>query len=312
MRRGVGIAILQTHSAWGKRAPLCNLGRFQLEFATMTEFQTFTRQDHAGVAIVSFDHPPINLVDRAMVIDLMRLVRDLEDDVQTRVVIFRSANPEFFLAHYDLASQLDQPPMTLLPGTASPLSELFTGFSRLQQVTIGELRGRARGAGSEFLLALDMRFAALETAVLGQPEVAVGLLPGAGGTVRLTQMLGRARALEACLGGEDFDASTAERYGWINRAMPESQLSGFCNDLARRIAGFPASGIDHIKAVVDGVSAASETALIDESQRFVPGMNEQETISRVRWMLGQGGQSDGDMERNLGDRLGRFSKSPGE
>lgn len=166
----------------------------------MSDYRTFTREDRDGVAVVSFSHPPINLVDRAMVIDLLHLADELERDSDTRVVLLRSANPDFFLAHYDLGSQLDAPPMKLPAGMASPLSALFSRFSRLPQVTIGELRGRARGAGSEFLLALDMRFASRERALLGQPEVAVGLLPGAGGTVRLAQLLGRGRALEVCLG----------------------------------------------------------------------------------------------------------------
>lgn len=272
----------------------------------MSEYQSFTREDHEGVAVVQFNHLPINLVDRTMVIDLLRLAQKLEDDHQTKVVIFRSDNPEFFLAHYDLGSELDAPPVALPPGTTSPLSGLFSRLSRLPQVTIGELRGRARGAGSEFLLALDMRFAARETAVLGQPEIGVGLLPGAGGTVRLTQMLGRGRALEVCLGGEDFDADTAELYGWINRALPGEQLSPFCDALARRIAGFPAKGISNVKAVVDSVSRPDEDTLADESQRFVADMHEQETIDRVRWLLSQGGQTQGAMELKLGELLDRY------
>lgn len=275
----------------------------------MSEYQSFTREDHEGVAVVRFSHLPINLVDRTMVIDLLRLAQKLEDDHQTKVVIFRSDNPEFFLAHYDLGSELDAPPVALPPGTTSPLSGLFSRLSRLPQVTIGELRGRARGAGSEFLLALDMRFAARETAVLGQPEIGVGLLPGAGGTVRLTQMLGRGRALEVCLGGEDFDANTAELYGWINRALPGEQLSGFCDALARRIAGFPAKGIGNVKAVVDSVSRPDEDTLADESQRFVADMHEQETIDRVRWLLSQGGQTQGAMELKLGELLDRYPLS---
>ncbi|MCG2579775.1 MAG: enoyl-CoA hydratase/isomerase family protein [Marinobacter sp.] len=272
----------------------------------MSEYQSFTREDHEGVAVVQFNHLPINLVDRTMVIDLLRLAQKLEDDHQTKVVIFRSDNPEFFLAHYDLGSELDAPPVAMPPGTTSPLSGLFSRLSRLPQVTIGELRGRARGAGSEFLLALDMRFAARETAVLGQPEIGVGLLPGAGGTVRLTQMLGRGRALEVCLGGEDFDADTAELYGWINRALPGEQLSPFCDALARRIAGFPAKGISNVKAVVDSVSRPDEDTLADESQRFVADMHEQETIDRVRWLLSQGGQTQGAMELKLGELLDRY------
>ncbi|MBD9677265.1 enoyl-CoA hydratase/isomerase family protein [Pseudomonas sp. PDM18] len=272
----------------------------------MSNYRTFTREDRDGVAVVSFRHPPINLVDRAMVIDLLHLADELERDSDTRVLLLRSANPDFFLAHYDLGSQLDAPPMKLPAGMASPLSALFSRFSRLPQVTIGELRGRARGAGSEFLLALDMRFASREHALLGQPEVAVGLLPGAGGTVRLAQMLGRGRALEVCLGGEDFDADTAERYGWINRALADAELEGFCDALARRIAAFPAAGVAHVKALVEQVTAADQAALVEESQRFVGDMSAPETLERVRWMMDNGGQRDGDLERDLGAALGRY------
>lgn len=272
----------------------------------MSDYRTFTREDRDGVAVVSFSHPPINLVDRAMVIDLLHLADELERDSDTRVVLLRSANPDFFLAHYDLGSQLDAPPMKLPAGMASPLSALFSRFSRLPQVTIGELRGRARGAGSEFLLALDMRFASRERALLGQPEVAVGLLPGAGGTVRLAQLLGRGRTLEVCLGGEDFDADTAERYGWINRALPDAELEGFCEALARRIAAFPAAGIAHVKAVVEQVTAADQAALVEESQRFVGDMSAPGTLERVRWMMDNGGQQDGELERDLGAALGRY------
>lgn len=272
----------------------------------MSDYRTFTREDRDGVAVVSFRHPPINLVDRAMVIDLLHLADELERDADIRVVLFRSANPDFFLAHYDLGSQLDAPPMKLPAGMASPLSALFSRFSRLPQVTIGELRGRARGAGSEFLLALDMRFASRERALLGQPEVAVGLLPGAGGTVRLAQLLGRGRALEVCLGGEDFDAETAERYGWINRALADAELEGFCTALALRIAAFPVAGIAHVKAVVEQVTAADQAALVEESQRFVGDMSAAATLERVRWMMDNGGQRDGDLERDLGAALGRY------
>ena len=275
----------------------------------MNPYRSLTRHDHDGVALIVFDHPPINLVDRELVIDLLNLAKALEGETQTRVVIFRSANPEFFLAHYDLGSQLGKPAPPLAEGQASVLSALFSRYSRLPQVTIGELRGRARGAGSEFLLALDMRFASRERGVLGQPEVAIGLLPGAGGTVRLTQLLGRGRALEVCLGGADFDADSAERYGWINRAVADAELQAFVEALARRIAGFPASGIAHIKAVVDGLSAADGAALVAESQRFVGDLAAPETVERVQWLMANGGQTDGVMERDLGALLARYPQA---
>lgn len=273
----------------------------------MSTYRTLSRTDRDGVAVITFDHPPINLVDRDLVIDLLKLAQALEADRQTRVVIFRSANPAFFLAHFDLSGKgSNKPPAPLPEGEASVLSQLFTRYSRLPQVTIGELRGRARGAGSEFLLALDMRFASRERAVLGQPEAALGILPGAGGTVRLTQLLGRARALEVCLGCADFDAELAERYGWINRALPDAEIEAFVDELARRIALFPESGIAHVKALVDRLSAADNAGLVDESQRFAAAMTAPQTAERMRWMAGRGSGSDSLFERDMGAWLGSY------
>lgn len=276
----------------------------------MSTYRTLARTDRDGVAVITFDHPPINLVDRDLVIDLLKLAQALEDDRQTRVVIFRSANPDFFLAHFDLSNKgSSKPPAPLPAGEASLLSQLFTRYSRLRQVTIGELRGRARGAGSEFLLALDMRFASRERAVLGQPEAALGIIPGAGGTVRLSQLLGRARALEVCLGCADFDAELAERYGWINRALPDDQIEAFVDEQARRIALFPESGIAHIKALVEQLSAADGAGLVEESQRFAAAMEAPQMAERMRWMAANGGSTDSSLEREMGELLGRYPHS---
>ncbi|MCW7541770.1 enoyl-CoA hydratase/isomerase family protein [Aquabacterium sp. A7-Y] len=272
----------------------------------MSTYRTLHRQDSKGVAVIHFNNPPINLVDRALLVDLMTLTKALESDQDVRVVIFRSAHPDFFLAHYDLAGEIGGKPLALPEGKASPLSALLTRISRLPQVTIGELQGRARGAGSEFLLALDMRFASRERALLGQPEAAIGLLPGAGGTVRLAQMLGRARALEVCLGCNDFDAELAERYGWINRALPHSELQPFVDALARRIAGFPPSSIANVKAVVNRVTEADHHALVEESQRFVSGMYSEETVRRVAWVVEQANKTGSTMEMNMGPLLERY------
>jgi enoyl-CoA hydratase/carnithine racemase len=276
----------------------------------MSLYRTLTRSDRDGVAVITFGHPPINLVDRDLVIDLLKLAQALEVDRQTRVVIFRSANPDFFLAHFDLSGKGSSKPSAPLPeGEASVLSQLFTRYSRLPQVTIGELRGRARGAGSEFLLALDMRFASRERALLGQPEAALGIIPGAGGTVRLAQLLGRARALEVCLGCADFDADLAERYGWINRALPDAEIEAFVDEQARRIALFPESGIAHVKALVDQLTAADAVGLVDESHRFADAAQAAETAERMRWMAANGGSTDSALEREMGRLLGIYPDS---
>ena len=216
----------------------------------MTKYQTFTRIDEGAVATVIFDFPPINLMGKAFAADLWQLVTELDQDANTRVVIFRSANPDFFLAHFDVSPAAMAGAPTPLCGPYM-LSVLYTRVSQLRQVTIGEVRGRVRGSGNEFLLALDMRFASIERAILGQPEILVGLHPGAGGTARLAQMVGRGRALEICLTGADYGAIEAERYGWVNRAMPDSEIMSHVGNLARRIAGVPPAAVASIKSVVN-------------------------------------------------------------
>ena len=119
---------------------------------------------------------------------------------------------------------------------------LFRHLSASRLVTIAQIEGRVRAAGSEFVLACDMRFAARESAIFSQPEAALGVSPGAGGIQHLSRLMGRARALEVMLSGEDYDADLAERYGWINRAMPANALGDFVRSLALRIAAFPDAG----------------------------------------------------------------------
>ena len=195
-----------------------------------------------GVLGVVIDAPPMNLVGPELVRDLVNLVRTLESDQETRVVVLESADPEYFIPHVDLTKVAEYTAEAAKaggPGDAS-LGMLWHKISELPVVTIAKIRGRARGAGSELALACDMRFAAQENAILGQIEVGAGTLPGAGGVQHLARLLGRGRAMEAILGADDFDADVAERYGWINRGCPTPTWTRSWPSLARRIASFPA------------------------------------------------------------------------
>ncbi len=189
----------------------------------------------------TFDNPPLNLIDPETIIALRELMDTLEADPAVKVVVFDSADEEYFIAHFDVArgGELPGPGPTGLP--AWP--DLATRLTCAPFVTIAEIRGRARGVGSEFALACDLRFASRGKAVFGQPEVGTGLVPGGGSIEVLSALAGRSRTLEIILGSEDFDADTAERYGWINRARPDAELPEFVDRLARRIASFeqPAS-----------------------------------------------------------------------
>src|SRR5213593_4897396 len=181
-----------------------------------------------GVATVTIDHPPINLFDLTLIQEMDRVGRELEADGDVRVAVFQSANPDFFIAHADVAL------IRTLPVTVPPKATrlglfhaMVDRFRTMPKATIGKVEGRARGGGSEFLLSLDMRFGALGRAILAQPEVALGIIPGGSGTQRLPRLVGRGRALEIVLGCEDFPAELAERYGYLNRALPPAELGPF-------------------------------------------------------------------------------------
>src|ERR1700726_182058 len=209
-----------------------------------------------GVLSVVIDAPPMNLVGPELVRDLVRLFGTLESGEETRVVVLESADPDYFIPHVDLTKVAEYTAEAAKaggPGDAS-LGMLWHKLSELPVVTIAKLRGRARGAGSELALACDMRFAARENAILGQIEVGTGAAPGAGGVQHLARLLGRGRAMGGILGSDDFDADVAERYGWINRALPDAELDAFVARLAGRIASFPADGVRTAKQVVNEVT----------------------------------------------------------
>jgi len=261
-----------------------------------------------GVAFVTIDHPPINLLDLALINDLDRVGRELAADAEVRVAVFRSADRDFFIAHADVNLILS------LPTEAPPKSDelgpfhlMVERFRTMPKATIGQIEGRARGGGSEFLLSLDMRFGAIGRAVLSQPEVSVGIIPGGSGTQRLPRLIGRGRALEVILGCEDFDAELAERYGYVNRALPADELGPFVERLARRIASFPPAGIALAKAAVNAAERPTVEGLLEEAHLFLRSAATEEARDRMRRFLERGGQTR-ERELSLGEVIGRMGQ----
>jgi enoyl-CoA hydratase/carnithine racemase len=222
----------------------------------------------AGVADVVIDHPPDNLVDGPFIGALSGLLPELEADDRVRVVVFSSADPDFFLMHGDVHGILAIPPGEHVPATEPNVAAaLFERLHRSRLVSIGVLDGAARGGGAEFVAALDLRFGS-ERAVLGQPEVAMGILPGAGGTARLPHLLGRGRALEVILSGRDVRADEALRIGWIDAVHPRGELTDVVGALATRIAAMPPASVVAVKRVVDRSLVSFDDALVAETDAF--------------------------------------------
>jgi enoyl-CoA hydratase/carnithine racemase len=268
-------------------------------------YQCFRFRFDSGIAFVSIDHPPINLLDGPLSQEFETLAKELEADDGVRVVILQSALPDFFIAHSGLG-RVASASSTVSNTRSFRLTQVIgERFRNMPKVSIAKVEGRARGGGSEIALAMDMCFAAIGKAVFGQPEVSVGLVPGGGSTQRLPRLVGRARALEVLVGCNDFSAQLAENYGYINRALPADELTPFVEKLAHRIASFPAHAIAHAKAAVDDGAFGSfaEGLLVEahESDKSVANASTQALVGKA---LKVGAETyDGELEMDWMSRL---------
>jgi enoyl-CoA hydratase/carnithine racemase len=253
---------------------------------------------------VVFDYPPFNMVDATIFEGLQDLLARMDARPSLRVVVFESANPDFYLAHFDLTGKTGNIMTAVGPSGLPVLMDTFVRLTKSPVVSIAKIRGCVRGVSSEFVLACDMRFASRENTRLGQPEVGVGVHPGGGGAERLPHIVGRGRALEIVLGANDFDGDTAERYGYVNRALPDVELGGFVDALARRIASFDRRAIVAAKNLVNDVSLPSADRLLDALNSFQTALTWPETQRRVRALFERGLQQDVDFEKGWPAVLG--------
>ena len=266
-------------------------------------FETLTARVDGAVLFAEIAAPPMNLLGRELVRDLVSLIQRAEADQTLKVLVFKSADPDYFISHVDLKQVAEyRAEAAKLTGEAS-IALLFRHLSASRLVTIAQIEGRVRAAGSEFVLACDMRFAARESAIFAQFESAFGQIPGGGATQYLTRIMGRARALEVLLSADDYDAELAERYGWINRALPASTLGDFVTALAQRIAAFPAAGLVAIKDRVNAITLAPADDFRRDSDLFGEGVRTAETQHLIQAAMQRGLQTR-DAELDLAGLLG--------
>lgn len=267
-------------------------------------FETLNVLSEGAVLFVDISVPPMNLLGPELVRDLVSLIQRAESNDGVQVLVFKSANPDYFISHVDVTRlKENREPATKLTGEPS-LGLLFRYLSASRLVTIAQIGGRVRGVGSEFILACDMRFAARESAIFGQFEPAFGVIPGAGGAQYLTRLMGRGRALEVMLSAQDYDADLAERYGWINRALPAEELNDFVRSLALRIAGFPAAGHAVVKERVNAIVLPTSEDIRRDSDLFLEGTrtNEFQELTNAAMKRGfQTREAEMDLARLVGE-----------
>jgi enoyl-CoA hydratase/carnithine racemase len=255
-----------------------------------------------AVLFVEIAAPPMNLLGPELVRDLVSLIQRAEADNAIQVLVFKSADPDYFISHVDVTRiKENREPAAKLTGEPS-IGLLLRHLSASRLVSIAQIEGRVRGVGSEFALACDMRFAARESAIFGQFEPAFGVIPGAGAQ-HLARLMGRARAPEVMLSANDYDADLAERYGWINRALPAKEIGDFVSSLAHRIARFPTAGQVVVKDRVNAIALPPVEDIRRDSDLFLESTRSPEFQERTLAAMEAGFQTR-DAEMNLAQLVG--------
>ena len=252
---------------------------------------------HPGRWTITFSNPPINIFVPTTIVELGALMTDLEADPSVKVVVFQSTNPDFFIAHLDVSQAAER------PGLLDLWRDFVLRLSSTPVVSIAKVRGRTRGIGNEFVLACDMRFASRQTALFGNPEIGVGLVPGGGALEWLPRLVGRSRALEIVLSADDFNADIAERYGWVNRTLDDDDLDSFVDAFVRRLASFDREALGAAKAQINRFGTPTAAELQSSNDMFFPTLAWPSAQARRAKLRGIGYGVPSDFELNFGRYL---------
>ncbi|HVM60893.1 MAG TPA: enoyl-CoA hydratase/isomerase family protein [Verrucomicrobiae bacterium] len=259
-----------------------------------------------GCWTITFSNPPINMFIPETIVELGAIMTELEGDPPVKVVVFQSANPEFFTAHLDVARAVEK------LGVLDLWREFVLRLSSAPVVSIAKIRGRTRGIGNEFVLACDMRFASRQNALFGNPEVGVGLIPGGGALEWLPRLVGRSRALEFVLSADDFDADIAERYGWVNRTLDDGDLDSFVDTLVRRLASFDRKTLAAAKTQINRFGTPTATELQSSNDMIFPMLAWPDAQARRGKLRNIGYGVRSDFELNFGKHLPAFGRADGD
>lgn len=273
-------------------------------------FKLLTVERQGRVATVTFDNPPVNVITMALFAELDALSSELKADPDLTVIVMKSADPDFFLAHFDVAAILERP-IGFEPqrdAQLKPFHALCERFRTMNKVVIAQIEGRVGGGGSELAASFDMRYGVRGKTKVNQMEVPLGIIPGGTGTQRLPRLIGRGRAMELILSGEDMDAETAERWGYLNRIFEADEIGPYVDRLAKRIASFSPPAVRHAKQSVNQSDRPWLEGLFEEAYLFEQLLRTDEARANMERFLEIGGQTrEGELRMNdlnaeLGER----------
>jgi len=275
----------------------------------MSDKRVFLTKHSPAYWRVTLNHPPLNIFGPKTIPQLNEIITAIETDKELKVVVFDSAIDGFFMTHYDFVAKIEET-TSLPPGPTGlqPLPDMLVRLSRAPVVSIASIRGRATGVGSELALACDMRFASREKAILSHFEVGAGIVPGGGPMARLPRLIGRGRALEAFLVADDFPGDLAERYGYVNRSLPDAELDEFVDELATRIASFDKRVISETKHFVDVASLPPDYEIAPEWDVCFASIMRPAAQMRIKKLMEQGFHKPGDVENRLGYYVGQVGR----
>ena len=275
----------------------------------MNEKRVFLTKHSPAYWRVTLNHPPLNIFGPKTIPQLNEIITTIETDEELKVVVFDSAIDGFFMTHYDFLAKVEET-TSLPPGPTGlqPLPDMLVRLSRAPVVSIASIRGRATGVGSELALACDMRFASREKAILSHFEVGAAVVPGGGPMARLPRLMGRGRALEVLLGADDIPGDLAERYGYVNRSLPDADLDGFVDALATRIASFDKRVISETKRFVDVASLPPDYEIAPEWDVCFASIMRPAAQERIKKLMEQGFHKLGDVENRLGYHVGQLAR----
>ena len=257
------------------------------------EYELLKVEVSGRVATITVDNPPINIITLPLYAELRSLSEELEQDSNLSVAVLKSADPDFFLAHFDVETILRFPvedEAQRSPGP-NPYHVMCERFRTMDKITIAQIEGRVGGGGSELSASFDMRFGVRGKTIINQMEVPIGILPGGTGTQRLPRLVGRGRAMQIIVGGDDLDAETAERWGYLNRIFDAGEIGAYVEKLAQRIATFPVEAVRLAKEAVNCADLPLEAGLAEESFLFQRLLRNDSAQTSMRRFLELGGQT---------------------